>query len=124
MPTVEVKSKAESHTSTPSIPSPAARFLMQARWCFRVLAVPALLLGTSLASSDARAQNVVFSGTVTAQGGQPLPGANVAIPDLGVGGVAAQDGKYSFTVDQARVRGRSLSLTARFIGHKPKRLPL
>ena len=97
---------------------------MQARWCFRVLAVPAVLLTTSLASSAAHAQNVVFSGKVTAQSGQPLSGASVAIPDLGVGGVAAEDGKYSFTVDQSRVRGRSLSLTARFIGYKPKRLPL
>jgi TonB-dependent SusC/RagA subfamily outer membrane receptor len=97
---------------------------MQARWCFRVLAVPAVLLTTSLASSAAHAQNVVFSGKVTAQSGQPLSGASVAIPDLGVGGVAAEDGKYSFTVDQARVRGRTLSLVARFIGYKPKRLPL
>jgi TonB-linked SusC/RagA family outer membrane protein len=97
---------------------------MQARWCFRVLAVPALLLTTSLASSAAYAQSVVFSGKVTGQGGQPLSGASVAITELGVGGVAAEDGKYSFTVDESRVRGRTLNLTARFIGYKPKRLPL
>src|SRR4029079_14074166 len=32
--------------------------------------------------------------------------------------------KYSFTVDQSRVRGRSLNLVTRFIGYKPKRLPI
>jgi len=66
----------------------------------------------------------VFSGKVTAQSGQPLGGANIAIPELGVGGVAAEDGKYSFTVDQGRVRGRALNLVVRAIGYKPKRLPL
>ena len=97
---------------------------MQARWCSRVLSVVAALCITSLAASTARAQSVVFSGKVTAQSGQPLGGANIAIPELGVGGVAAEDGKYSFTVDQGRVRGRALNLVVRAIGYKPKRLPL
>ena len=96
---------------------------MQARWCFRFLAVP-VLLATSLAPTTGHAQSVVFSGRVTAQSGQPLGGSNVAIPELGVGGVAAEDGRYSFTVDQSRVRGRTLNLVARSIGYKPKRLPL
>ena len=98
---------------------------MQARWCSRVLSVAAAFCITSLAASTARAQSVVFTGKVTAaQSGQPLGGANIAIPELGVGGVAAEDGKYSFTVDQGRVRGRALNLVVRAIGYKPKRLPL
>ncbi len=97
---------------------------MQARWCSRVLSVAAALFVAALAASTARAQSVVFSGKVTAQSGQPLGGANVGLPELGIGGVAAEDGKYSFTIDQGRVRGRALNLVVRAIGYKPKRLPL
>src|SRR3954471_7241803 len=78
----------------------------------------------AFAANVASAQSVVFSGKVTTSGGQPLAGANVGITELGVGSVAATDGKYSFTVDQGRLGGRSLNVTARFIGYKPKRLPV
>jgi TonB-linked SusC/RagA family outer membrane protein len=77
-----------------------------------------------LAASAASAQNVVFSGRVTSANGQALAGANVAITELGVGGVASQDGRYTFTVDEARLRGRAINVTAKFIGYKPKRLPV
>ena len=36
----------------------------------------------------------------------------------------ALDGHYNFTVDVSRAGGRSVDLIARYIGHKPKRLPL
>ena len=85
--------------------------------------VPAFSIALLLAST-ASAQTVTFSGRVTAQAGQPLPGANVGITELGVGGVATTDGRYAFTVDQTRIQGRTLNVTARFIGYKPKRLPV
>src|SRR3954469_11025876 len=87
-------------------------------------ALTALTALVAFAANVASAQSVVFSGKVTTSGGQPLAGANVGITELGVGSVAATDGKYSFTVDQGRLGGRSLNVTARFIGYKPKRLPV
>ena len=84
----------------------------------------ALAAFVAFAANVASAQNVVFAGKVTTEGGQPLAGANVGITELGVGSVAAADGKYSFTVDQTRLRGRTINVTAKFIGYKPKRLPV
>ena len=97
---------------------------MQASWLRRAFRmVPGFGIGLLLANI-ASAQTVTFSGKVTAQAGQPLPGANVGITELGVGGVATTDGRYAFTVDQTRIQGRTLNVTARFIGYKPKRLPV
>ena len=97
---------------------------MQTRWFRRVLALPTALLALLLAASTASAQNVIFSGTVTGTGGQPLAGASVGIPDLGVGSITREDGRYSFTVAESRLRGRTVNVVARFIGYKPKRMPV
>ena len=77
----------------------------------------------TLFAGSAWAQNVVFSGRVTSAG-TPLGGANVGIPSLGVGAVTSLDGRYNFTLDISRAGGRSVDLVARYIGYKPKRLPL
>jgi TonB-linked SusC/RagA family outer membrane protein len=90
------------------------------RFCRALTGVVALVLFTSVAG----AQNAVFSGRVTSQAGQPLGGASVGITELGVGGIADGEGRYNFTVDAGRVGGRSVNLTARYIGYKPKRLPI
>ncbi|HEV8216340.1 MAG TPA: hypothetical protein VGP95_10910, partial [Gemmatimonadaceae bacterium] len=52
----------------------------------------ALTALVAFAANVASAQNVVFSGKVTTEGGQPLAGANVGITEIGVGTVAATDG--------------------------------
>ena len=97
---------------------------MQSPWLRRVfLLVPTLSVGL-VAATALQAQSVTFTGKVTSQGGQPLAGANVGITELGVGGVAAIDGRYTFTIDQSRIQGRTLNVVARFIGYKPKRLPV
>ncbi|MEP6991732.1 MAG: TonB-dependent receptor plug domain-containing protein, partial [bacterium] len=90
------------------------------RWSVRTLAAAAAVF---LCTAPARAQNAVFSGKVTSDG-RPLGGASVGIPTLGVGAITSVDGRYNFTVDVSRARGRSVDLVARYIGHKPKRLPL
>ena len=97
---------------------------MPSRWLRTLQALPTLALALGLSASVAAAQNVVFSGSVTSTGGQPLAGASVGIPDLGVGSITREDGRYSFTVAEARLRGRPIALVARFIGYKPKRLSL
>src|SRR5689334_21221477 len=75
-------------------------------------------------SSLAAAQNAVVTGRVTSTAGQPLGGANVAIPELGVGSIADVNGHYNFTVDVGNKTGRAVNIVARYIGYKPKRLPV
>ena len=89
----------------------------------RVVQVGAALAAVMFCASAVAAQQAVFSGKVTSEG-RPLGGANVGIPTLGVGAVTAVDGHYNFTVDVSKTRGRTVDLVARYIGHKPKRLPL
>lgn len=83
------------------------------------------VLALVLASGAAHAQSVVFSGKVLSAG-NPLGGATVAIPELGVGAITSQDGAYSFTLDLAKAggAGRGVTVIARFIGYKPKRMPV
>src|SRR5918911_2708888 len=90
----------------------------------RVIPVFAALAAIAFFSSAASAQTQVFTGRVTSAAGQPLGGASVGIPDLGVGGIADANGNYTFTVDVAGRTGRTLNVIARYIGYKPKRLPV
>ncbi|MFN2566553.1 MAG: SusC/RagA family TonB-linked outer membrane protein [Gemmatimonadaceae bacterium] len=90
----------------------------------RLLGIAAAMLVAALAPSTAQAQTVVVTGRVLSTGQQPLAGASVSIPELGVGSIAAADGRYTFTVDAARARGRQVNLVARYIGYKPRRTPV
>ena len=91
----------------------------------RLTTVLALAALTSVATSEALAQNAAgFTGRVTTAAGQALGGANVGIPELGVGGVADTEGRYTFTVDVSGRTGRSVQVVARSIGYKPKRMPV
>jgi TonB-linked SusC/RagA family outer membrane protein len=90
----------------------------------RIATALTALLSVALISSAAQAQTAVFSGKVTSTTGQPLGGASVGIPDLGVGGIADANGNYTFTVDVAGKTGRTANVMARYIGYKPKRLPI
>lgn len=89
----------------------------------RLLRVAGGVSAVALFAVTAGAQVAVFSGTVTANA-KPLGGASVGIPSLGVGAITNVEGRYNFTVDVSRAGGRSVDLVARYIGHKPKRLPL
>ncbi len=94
---------------------------MHRSWLRRSFGIPTALVLTLFAAKAASAQ-VVFSGRVSGGNGQPLAGASVTVTELGVGGIAAVDGKYLFTVADARVRGRTVTVSARIIGYKPKAL--
>lgn len=86
--------------------------------------IPLLLILAMLTIvGSAEAQLAVFSGRVTSEG-RPLGGASVGIPTLGVGAVTSVDGRYNFTFDVSRYTGRTVDLISRYIGYKPKRLPL
>ena len=90
----------------------------------RLITALTVLSAAMLFAGAAEAQTATFSGRVTATGGQPLGGASVGIPDLGVGGIADADGKYSFTLDVSARTGRTVNVIAKYIGYKPKRLPV
>lgn len=82
----------------------------------------ATLAALCILPAAATAQNATFSGRVTSEAGQPLGGASVGINELGVGGIADAEGRYTFTVDVSGRAGRTVALTARYIGYKPKRM--
>lgn len=81
------------------------------------------VVAVALSAVGARAQTAVFAGKVSS-GGQPIGGASVGIPEIGAGTITTVDGKYSFTVDVSKYGGRSVNLVVRYIGFKPKRLPV
>ncbi len=90
-----------------------------------VLTRRGLRLGVAMAavavcSAAAQAQTQVFAGKVTTAG-QPLGGVNVGIPEIGAGAITSVDGKYTFSVDAGKYKGRSVTVVVRFIGYKPQR---
>lgn len=96
---------------------------MQRSLVRRFLAVAGAAVALTMGATAAEAQNAVFTGRVTSIAG-PLGGASVGIPELGVGGITGVDGRYSFTVDVGRASGRSVTVVVRYIGYKPKRMPV
>jgi TonB-linked SusC/RagA family outer membrane protein len=96
---------------------------MTCAWIRRSLHFTSALASLALFTSVAWSQSMVFAGKVTSQG-QPLGGASVGLLDIGAGAITDVDGKYSFRVDVSKARGRTLNLTARFIGFKPKMAPV
>lgn len=90
----------------------------------RMVTALTALLTIAIFTGAAGAQQAVFTGKVTSQAGQPLGGASVGIPDLGVGGIADENGNYTFTVDVGGKTGRQANIMTRYIGYKPKRLPV
>jgi len=96
---------------------------MDRAWIHRSLRVVGAAVAVAVLAGAAQGQNAVFAGKVSSFG-QPLGGASVGIPELGVGSVTSVDGKYNFTVDVARARGRTVHVVAKFIGYKPKTLSI
>ena len=74
-------------------------------------------LGLTMLPAVAAAQDARISGRVTAEGGTPLPAASVFIEAMNAGSTTDNDGRYSFTLPAARVRGQTVTLTARRIGY-------
>ena len=89
----------------------------------RSLRLAAACAAMAVGANVAAAQAAVFTGKVESDG-RPLGGASVGIPEIGAGTITSADGRYSFTVDIARYNGRAVNLVVRFIGYKPKRLPI
>ena len=65
-------------------------------------------------------QPATVSGRVTGEGGIGLSGATVSLPELGLGSVTRDDGRYSITLPGARATQQVVTITARRIGYKAK----
>lgn len=82
-----------------------------------------VMAAMTLLPRNTLAQTATFAGRVTSSGGTPLGGANVGIPDAGIGAITNSDGRYSFNVAIEGTAGRRVTIVARYIGYKPQRLP-
>jgi TonB-linked SusC/RagA family outer membrane protein len=75
-----------------------------------ILAIPAV----------AQAQNATVSGRVTAETGEAIPAATVAITALNVGAVTDDQGRYTFAIPAARLTSPSVTVMVRRIGYGSK----
>ena len=78
-----------------------------------------MLLVPALASAQ---QTSTISGRATGESGAPLSAVTVTLPELGLGTLTREDGRFAITVPGARVAGQTVTLSARRVGYKPKLL--
>jgi hypothetical protein len=79
----------------------------------------AIAAALALSSGSALAQQAVITGRVTGEQGQPLAAANVYITEMSLSVGANDDGTYRIVIPAERVRGQTVLLRARAIGHTP-----
>jgi TonB-linked SusC/RagA family outer membrane protein len=82
-----------------------------------------LAISTALATAPqlkAQEPPITVTGKVATEAGVPLAGVQVYIPEMSLGSATDVNGLYTFVVPSARVRGQSVTLTARRVGHKPQ----
>jgi TonB-linked SusC/RagA family outer membrane protein len=77
------------------------------------------LLVALLAAAPVAAQDAIIRGTVTSDRGEVVQVASVQIPELNVQTLTGANGQYSILIPAARVRGQTVALRIRSIGHKP-----
>ena len=92
------------------------RPVLRPRSNLRSFAIAAAL---ALSSGSAFAQQAVITGRVQSEQGQPLAAANVFITEMSLSVATNQEGVYRLVVPAERVRGQSVLLRARAIGHTP-----
>ena len=83
---------------------------------------PLALLGllVLLPAVAAAQDGATISGRVTGEGGQALSAATVSIPEMGLGAITRDDGRYTIVVPGARVTRQSVVISARRVGYKPR----
>lgn len=87
----------------------------------RLLVAVAALAGSVLAMPAlSQAQSATIAGRVTAETGEAVPAATVAIAALRVGAITDDQGRYSFTIPAARLTGGSVTVMVRRIGYGSK----
>jgi TonB-linked SusC/RagA family outer membrane protein len=95
--------------------------LMLGRNGMRRLGASILGLLLSVGSAEiASAQNAAtITGRITAEGGQPLFGANITIEALAISVGTNEEGRYTIAIPGARVRGQQVVLRVRSFGYVP-----
>lgn len=83
----------------------------------RIVGVVAALLAATVGS--AQAQRAVIRGTVVSEGGQPIEGGSVFIPELAIQTATDATGKYTINVPATRVHGQVVNVRVRMIGYRP-----
>ncbi len=83
-----------------------------------VLAIVCALI--ALPALAAAQEGATISGRVTSEAGAPLNSANVFLEGMNIGTLAKEDGRYTFVVPAARVKGQQVTVTARLIGYRAK----
>jgi hypothetical protein len=86
---------------------------------FRALAACSLLLLVSIAARAGAQEAVTLTGHVSSAS-TPLRGAAVEIPQLGLSTTTDANGRYSFIIPSTRVRGQSVTITARYLRYRPQ----
>jgi hypothetical protein len=77
-------------------------------------------VGAMLLPWSAGAQQVsTVIGRVMSEG-TPVPSATVSIPELGLGALTNEAGRYTISVPGARVQGQTVTVTARRVGYRPQ----
>src|SRR3954451_23054850 len=84
-------------------------------WCLVVLSISAARLG---------AQEAVIIGGHVSSGGNPVQGATVRIPALGLSSSTSAEGRYSLVVPSTKVRGQTVDLVARHVRYNIEATPI
>lgn len=91
------------------------RTRLRLSWCLAVLSLRVV----SLAAQEA----VTIGGHISA-GGNPVQGATVRIPALGLSATTTSEGRYSLIVPSAKVRGQTVDLVARHVRFNVESTPI
>jgi Spy/CpxP family protein refolding chaperone len=75
---------------------------------------------TTVLANPGYAQSAVITGKVRSTQGQNLHAANVRIANFSVSVGTSEHGVYRFVLDSNRVRGQTVTLSARAVGYKPE----
>src|SRR3569833_2512776 len=86
-----------------------------------LVAVLAMFLSRA---TTALAQGATLSGVITSEAGQPLENANAYITELNISVSTNAQGRYNIVIAADRVRGQTVVLRARAIGHLAQELPV
>jgi TonB-dependent SusC/RagA subfamily outer membrane receptor len=82
-----------------------------------VHAACSLLLLVSVSTIAAAQEAVTITGHVSSAS-MPIQGASVRIDELDLGATTNADGRYSFIVPSSRVRGQTVTMTARYLRYR------
>jgi len=82
------------------------------------------VVALSISAARASAQESVTIGGHVSAAGNPVQGATVRIPALGLSSTTTSEGRYSLIVPSAKVRGQTVDLVARHVRYNIETTPV